>query len=129
MAATRRHRKDPSGKEASGRIVGACPPYEFFTKFRIIAGTQEKPMATMTISLPDPMKEWVEARIQDGEYASSSDYVRDLIRRDRERRARSELSLDDLRRIVAQARESGDSPASVSDVLDAARALAKGRND
>jgi antitoxin ParD1/3/4 len=86
-------------------------------------------MATMTISLPDPMKEWVEARIQDGEYASSSDYVRDLIRRDRERRARSELSLDDLRRIVAQARESGDSPASVSDVLDAARALAKGRND
>lgn len=86
-------------------------------------------MATMTISLPDPMKEWVEARIQDGEYASSSDYVRDLIRRDRERRARSELSLDDLRRIVVQARESGDSPASVRDVLDAARALAKGRND
>jgi antitoxin ParD1/3/4 len=35
-------------------------------------------MATMTISLPEPMKDWIEARIKEGEYASTSDYVRDL---------------------------------------------------
>jgi antitoxin ParD1/3/4 len=39
-------------------------------------------MATMNVSLPDPMKDWVEAQTQDGKYANSSDYVRDLIRRD-----------------------------------------------
>lgn len=39
-------------------------------------------MATMNISLPEPMREWVQAQIEAGKYASSSDYVRDLIRKD-----------------------------------------------
>jgi antitoxin ParD1/3/4 len=39
-------------------------------------------MATMNISVPDPMKDWVQAQIEGGKYASSSDYVRDLIRKD-----------------------------------------------
>lgn len=39
-------------------------------------------MATMNVSLPDPMKDWVESQAQGGRYANSSDYVRDLIRRD-----------------------------------------------
>jgi antitoxin ParD1/3/4 len=45
----------------------------------------EAHMATMNISLPDPMKDWVEAQTQTGRYANASDYVRDLIRRDQER--------------------------------------------
>lgn len=40
-------------------------------------------MGTMNISLPDPMKSWVEDQTKSGRYANSSDYVRDLIRRDR----------------------------------------------
>ena len=43
-------------------------------------------MATMNVSLPDPMKDWVEAQAQSGRYSNASDYVRDLIRRDQERR-------------------------------------------
>ena len=39
-------------------------------------------MATMNISLPDTMREWVESRSQQGVYANNSDYVRDLIRKD-----------------------------------------------
>lgn len=42
-------------------------------------------MGTMNISLPDPMKNWVEDQAKSGRYANSSDYVRDLIRRDRMR--------------------------------------------
>ncbi len=42
-------------------------------------------MGTMNISLPDPMKNWVEDQTKSGRYANSSDYVRDLIRRDRAR--------------------------------------------
>ena len=82
-------------------------------------------MATMTISLPDPMKEWIEARIKEGEYASTSDYVRDLVRRDRERRLRPELTLDDLRQIVDEARMSGVSNQSVAEILARAKRQAK----
>ena len=39
-------------------------------------------MATMNISLPDPMRDWVESRLATGLYANNSDYVRDLIRQD-----------------------------------------------
>ena len=42
-------------------------------------------MATMNVSLPDPMKSWVEERTRDGSYSNASDYVRHLIRRDQER--------------------------------------------
>lgn len=82
-------------------------------------------MATMTISLPDPMKDWIEAQIKEGEYASTSDYVRDLVRRDRERRAHPELSLDDLRRIVDESRASGISKYSVSDIVARAKKQTK----
>lgn len=42
-------------------------------------------MATMNVSLPDQMKDWVESRARDGRYSNASDYVRDLIRKDQER--------------------------------------------
>jgi antitoxin ParD1/3/4 len=42
-------------------------------------------MATMNVSLPDAMKDWVEAQVRSGRYANSSDLVRDLIRRDQKR--------------------------------------------
>lgn len=42
-------------------------------------------MVTMNVSLPEPMKDWVEAQAQTGRYSNASDYVRDLIRRDQER--------------------------------------------
>lgn len=42
-------------------------------------------MATMNVSLPDPMKDWVEAQARTGRYSNASDYVRDLIRRDQTR--------------------------------------------
>ena len=80
-------------------------------------------MATMTISLPDPMKEWVETQIRTGDYASSSDYVRDLIRKDREQRDR----LNALRAMIDDAEASGISPRSVDEVFAEARAIAKNR--
>lgn len=42
-------------------------------------------MATMNVSLPDQMKDWVEGQTKDGRYSNASDYVRALIRRDQER--------------------------------------------
>ena len=42
-------------------------------------------MATMNISLPDKMKEWVEAQVESDKFSNASEYLRDLIRRDAER--------------------------------------------
>ena len=42
-------------------------------------------MATMNVSLPEQMKDWVESRSADGKFSNSSDHVRHLIRKDQER--------------------------------------------
>jgi antitoxin ParD1/3/4 len=42
-------------------------------------------MATMNISLPDQMKDFVEASIVDGRFSNASDYVRSLIRKEQEK--------------------------------------------
>lgn len=43
-------------------------------------------MATMNVSLPGAMKAWVESQAEGGQYGNASDYIRDLIRKDKERR-------------------------------------------
>ena len=63
-------------------------------------------MATMNVSLPDEMKEWVEAQVTAGKYANTSDVVRDLLRKARER---DEL-YNELRAAVAEADASGYVP-------------------
>ena len=45
-------------------------------------------MSTMNISLPEAMKRWVERQAKSGRFGNSSDYVRELIRRDQERQAK-----------------------------------------
>ncbi len=41
-------------------------------------------MAQMNISLPDGLKNWAEARVAEGQYSSTSDLVRDLLRREQD---------------------------------------------
>ena len=52
-------------------------------------------MATMNISLPDQMKDWVDEHVQSGLYANASDYIRDLIRRDNMRKEALKQALID----------------------------------
>ncbi|MBC7608238.1 MAG: type II toxin-antitoxin system ParD family antitoxin [Polaromonas sp.] len=42
-------------------------------------------MTTMNISLPDSMKAYVDQRVSQEGYGTSSEYVRELIRRDKDR--------------------------------------------
>ena len=51
---------------------------------------QTQGMAQMNISIPDKLKQWVESRVGDGSYASSSDYMRNLVRQDQRRLEASE---------------------------------------
>ncbi len=79
-------------------------------------------MATMNVSLPDPMKDWVEAQARTGRYSNASDYVRDLIRRDQERAA----THDELQWLISEGIDSGISTRSMGDILKAAREQAAG---
>ena len=42
-------------------------------------------MSTMNISLPESLKEFVDQRVVSSGYGTSSEYVRELIRRDKDR--------------------------------------------
>lgn len=77
-------------------------------------------MATMNVSLPDTMKAWVEAQAESGRYSNSSDYVRDLIRRDQRR----EHKIEAMQQLIDEAEASGIETRSVAELLDAARARA-----
>lgn len=61
-------------------------------------------MASMTISLPDGMRDFVQDRIDSGQYGSASDYVRDLIRRDQGGIEDEERWLRDLDASLAESR-------------------------
>lgn len=80
-------------------------------------------MATMNVSLPEPMKEWVEAQARTGRYSTASDYVRDLIRRDQERAAK----LAELQQLVIDGLASGISTRSKDDIRRLSRELAASR--
>ena len=67
---------------------------------------------------------WIDDMTRRDEFVGPSDCPRDLVRRDRAGRKR-ELSLDDLRRIVADARDGGVSERSVEAVFQAARKIAR----
>ncbi|MCP8884531.1 type II toxin-antitoxin system ParD family antitoxin [Devosia sp. XJ19-1] len=71
-------------------------------------------MATMNVSLPDAMKEWVEQQVETGRYANSSDVVRDLVRKEQER-ARQQADFD---RVVAEALDSPRHSYTKDELLD-----------
>jgi antitoxin ParD1/3/4 len=53
-------------------------------------------MTSLNISLPEPLKAYVETQVAKGDFGTPSEYVRDLIRQDKERRtARLESELLD----------------------------------
>lgn len=60
-------------------------------------------MTTMNVSLPEPMKDWVEGQTKSGRYSNSSDYVRDLIRRDQDR----QTAIVELQQLVDEGLASG----------------------
>jgi antitoxin ParD1/3/4 len=84
-------------------------------------------MQTMNISLPDPMKEFVEERVSAGAYSSASEYVRELVRADQKRHAKEQLE-----QILLNAMNSGDpfevTPEMLEDVKHKLRARSVQRN-
>ena len=77
-------------------------------------------MATMNISLPDQMKQWVEDQVATGRYANASDLMRDVIRQRQDRDA----ALDELYAELKKGLDSGISTRSREELLDYIRSRA-----
>jgi antitoxin ParD1/3/4 len=46
---------------------------------------------TMNISLPAPLKQWVEKQVSEKGYSTASEFVRDMLRREQEQEARATI--------------------------------------
>jgi antitoxin ParD1/3/4 len=83
-------------------------------------------MQTMNISLPDPMKQYVEQQVDAGGYSSASEYVRELVRADQKRKDK-----DQLEELLLKSLNSGEpidiTPEMLDDVRKRLRARAKSR--
>lgn len=75
-------------------------------------------MASMNISLPGPMKDWVETQTSSGRYDNASEYIRDLIRHDQDRASK----ISAMQKLVDEAFEGGASDKSLDDIWAAAKA-------
>lgn len=70
-------------------------------------------METMNISLPEPLKEFVDTQIASGRYSSVSEYVRALIRDDEKHKAEERLEA-----LLLEGLESEEAKLSHSDFED-----------
>jgi antitoxin ParD1/3/4 len=71
------------------------------------------PMMRKTITIPDAMDGWVKAQIESGRYGNDSEYFRDLIRRDQEKRQAEQ----ELRALISEGLESGVSSSTVPEIM------------
>jgi len=81
-------------------------------------------MAQMNISIPEKLKGWAESRVAEGRYSSTSDYVRDLVRRDQE----NEEKLRRLQAAIEEGLASGVSERDPFEYLAELRAGLAGRS-
>ncbi len=75
-------------------------------------------MPQLNVTIPDQLKGWIDSRVAQGRYSSSSDYVRDLVRRDQER----DEKLARLEAAIEEGRRSGISDRDPFEYLDELRA-------
>jgi antitoxin ParD1/3/4 len=83
-------------------------------------------MAQMNVSIPEKLKGWAEQRVAEGRYSSTSDYIRDLVRRDQEDEEKRKL----LQAAIDEGRASGVSERDPFERLAELRAgLGRGTED
>ncbi len=73
-------------------------------------------MATMNISLPDSLKQFIDREVDLGGFSSTSDYVRDLVRQRQREHAENHL-----RELIAEGLASGSAGRVTSQSFDELR--------
>lgn len=80
-------------------------------------------MATMNISLPDLLKQFIDKEVQEGNFSSTSDYMRDLVRQ--RQRAKAETT---LKQLIAEGLASGSAGQVTADTFERMRQDLRQRN-
>ena len=75
----------------------------------------------MSFALPESLREYIDARVRDGSYGNTSEYLRDLIRRDQ-----NEQAAQRLRDLIADGLASGEGRVVADDVIASLRRQALG---
>jgi antitoxin ParD1/3/4 len=60
-------------------------------------------MTTMNITLPEPMRQFIEKQVNSGSYGTASEYMRALVREDQKRKAQERLET-----LLLEGLDSGD---------------------
>ncbi|MDV3458704.1 type II toxin-antitoxin system ParD family antitoxin [Sphingomonas sp. HF-S4] len=71
----------------------------------------------MNPRLPEDLEAWAETRVSEGAYASTHEYIGDLVRRDRE----AEEARRRLKAAIEIGRASGISNRTIDDIIQASR--------
>jgi len=74
-----------------------------------------------TLSLTDLDRKWMDEIIASGEYVSNSEYVRNLIRRDKERRIETPAEIEAIRAALIEGEKSGISDRTPQQIVEAAK--------
>ena len=77
---------------------------------------------TISIAIPEPVVEYIDAQVAAGEYGNRSEYIRELVRRDQRERAKERL-----RELIAQGLSSGPAAPMTKADADELRAIARGK--
>lgn len=75
-----------------------------------------------TITVTERQDQWIKAQIESGDYTNDSEYLRDLIRRDQERRTVA------LRDAIQEGLDSGVSARTVGEIWSEAEARFRSKN-
>jgi len=75
----------------------------------------------MSFALPENMRDYIDARVSDGSYGNTSEYLRELIRRDQREQAAQRL-----RDLIADGLASGNGREATDEVIDELRKRALG---
>lgn len=79
-------------------------------------------METMNISLPEPMKKFIEEEVSKGGYSTVSEYIRAVLREEQKRKAQEKLEV-----LLLEGLESGQPAEMTKEYLDQIRREARKR--
>lgn len=74
---------------------------------------------TMSFALPETLRAYIDERVRSGHYGNTSEYIRDLVRRDQQEQAALRL-----RQLIGEGLESGAARLLTDDVIGELRARA-----
>lgn len=74
-------------------------------------------MASMSVSLSDQLRGFIKSRVQSGDYHNESEYIRDLVRKDREKLSDDQKLLNLLR----QSEQSGVSSSTLPELMSSVK--------